>query len=473
VCCALLAACGSRLTPQERSAVLAGSGGAADAGAGGTGTGGAGGAAAGTAGPAATAGSGGGGQASGGNGGGAGGAGSGGGGGGSGGAARTCTGRGGATATGVTANEITLANASDISGPVPGLFESAQQATKAYVAYFNATQGGICGRKLKLISLDSRTDSGGDQQATIQACQKAFALVGSMSGYDQGGAQAAAGCGIPDIRTASVTSQRQRTAVSFGTNSTKVNLFPAAVPDFFKAKYPAAAGKAAFLYLNSDVTRQNAKSWISAYQKRGFTWVYEQAVDISDFNYSPYVLQMKQKGVRFVTWLGAYQQAARLAQAMRQQGFTPDVFLLDPTAYNPEYASQGGAAVAGTWVFINTILLEEIGSSPEMQLYRQWLSRAAPGAKPTYFGMYAWAATALFVQLAAKVGPNLTRPALIQQLRGVRGYTGNGMFAAQDVGAKRSSPCAAFIRLQGGRWTRQSPSRGWTCAGLVDSGVGG
>ena len=35
---------------------------------------------------------------------------------------------------------ITLANISDISGPVPGIFESAQEATRAYVAYFNADQ---------------------------------------------------------------------------------------------------------------------------------------------------------------------------------------------------------------------------------------------------------------------------------------------------------------------------------------------
>ena len=89
-----------------------------------------------------------------------------------------CQGTGGATDKGVTAGEITIANISDISGPIPGIFQSAQQATKAFVEYFNATQGSVCGRKLKLVSFDSRTDSGGDQQATSQACEQAFALVG-------------------------------------------------------------------------------------------------------------------------------------------------------------------------------------------------------------------------------------------------------------------------------------------------------
>ena len=89
-----------------------------------------------------------------------------------------------------------IGNASDISGPVPGLFESAQDATKAYVAYFNSTSD-ICGRKLKLVTYDSRTDAGADQQAYTKACDEAFAMVGSMSAFDSGGAATAQGCGLP------------------------------------------------------------------------------------------------------------------------------------------------------------------------------------------------------------------------------------------------------------------------------------
>jgi len=59
---------------------------------------------------------------------------------------------------GISDSEITIGNASDISGPVPGLFESSQEAVKAYVAYFNSTSD-ICGRKLNLVTYDSRTDA--------------------------------------------------------------------------------------------------------------------------------------------------------------------------------------------------------------------------------------------------------------------------------------------------------------------------
>jgi ABC-type branched-subunit amino acid transport system substrate-binding protein len=447
------AGCGSALTPQQRTEVLAGSGGNGG-GQGGAGTGV-------SAGPGGAAGS----DSSGGSGGGAGTS------GGGGGAPVQCQGTGGASDTGVTANKIKIANASDVSGPVQGLFQSAQQAVKAYVSYVNST-GGVCGRTLELLGLDSRTDSRGDQEATAQACSQAFALVGSMSAYDQGGAATASGCGIPDLRAITTTVQRQQVAVSFGVNSNKVNFQSTAVSGYLKGKYPDAASKAAFLYLNSEVTKQNQASFVKAFTSQGFTFVYEQAIDIADFNYAPYVVQLKDRGVRYVQWLGSAQHAIRLLQAMKQQGYKPDAFVMDPVAYDANFVKQAGAAAEGITVFTNTALLEEGGGNKEMQTYRTWLGRAAPGAVPDYFGFFAWGATKLFVELAAKVGPNLTRKAFLDAIKGVHDYTGGGLFSPQDVGGKRTAKCWAFIRLQGGRWTREAPASGFRCGELVNTGIG-
>src|SRR6185312_17360025 len=121
------------------------------------------------------------------------GGGSGGGTGGSGSGSDTCVGTAtGSSATGVTATSISLGNASDLSGPIGGLFSSAPQAVQAYVAYFNATHpNGICGRKLTIHSYDSQTSDAGDNQQTLTACQADFALVGSVSAFDSGGAASA------------------------------------------------------------------------------------------------------------------------------------------------------------------------------------------------------------------------------------------------------------------------------------------
>jgi ABC-type branched-subunit amino acid transport system substrate-binding protein len=372
---------------------------------------------------------------------------------------------------GITSSAIKIANASDISGPVPGLFQSAQQAVKAYVAYFNSSQT-ICGRKLDLMTLDSRTDSGGDQQAAVKACDSAFAMVGSMAAFDQGGAKTVADCGIPDVRAASVNPPRQNSSVVYSANSVQVDEIPAVVPDYLKKKYPAASQKGAFLYINAGSAKSNGLSWIAGWKKRGFKWLYTAGIDVTEFNYSPHVTQMKQKGVKYVQFIGAYQQAVRLATAMQQQGFKPDVFLLDPTGYNPDYVKSGGSAVEGTKVFTNGALFEESSSNPEMRLYMSWLQRVAPGATPSYFGMFAWSAARLFSEQAVRLGGKLNRASLLSALAAQRAWNGHGLFAPQNVGGRHTAGCSSIITLKNGRWVRESSGR-FICGSVLNTGVGG
>lgn len=353
--------------------------------------------------------------------------------------------------TGITDKDIVIGNSSDISGPVPGLFEASQDAVKAYVAYFNATSD-ICGRKLQLKSYDSRTDAAADQQAYTKACDETFAMVGSMSAFDSGGASTAQDCGLPDIRSAGVTSDRQACTTCFGAQSTMANEFENAVPDYVLKNYPDAAKHAAMLYINAGAAAENGKTQAAAMTKRGMHFDYVQGIDISEFNYSPYVQQMKDKGVEYVQIIGATAQFVRLAQAMKQQDFKPQVFMIDPTAYNSDFVKSGGDAVEGTTVFINFTPFEEAASNKELQLYISWLQQVKPGAEPSFFGLFSWSAARLFVERAAALGGKLTRASLIADLRKVDNWTANGMHSPQHVGPHHTGDCWRFIRLQHGRW---------------------
>ena len=218
---------------------------------------------------------------------------------------------------------------------MPGLFESSQDAVKAYVAYFNSTSD-ICGRKLKLNLYDSRTDAAADQQAYAKACDEVFAMVGSMSAFDSGGAATAQPCGLPDIRSAAVTRDRNACSTCFGAQSVNTGEWENAPGDFVKKNYPDAAAHAGLLYINAGAAAENGPVEVNAMKKRGLHFDVVQGIDISEFNYAPYVQQLKDKGVEVVFFVGAYQQSVRLRQAMQQQGYKPDLYLRDPTDYNPE-----------------------------------------------------------------------------------------------------------------------------------------
>jgi ABC-type branched-subunit amino acid transport system substrate-binding protein len=370
--------------------------------------------------------------------------------------------------TGITDTTVTLANIADVSGPVPGIFTSAQQATRAYVAYFNATSS-LCGRKLQVLTLDSRTDASGDLVGYTKACDAAFAAVGSMSAFDTGGAAKAQDCGLPDVRAAAVSDARNACGTCFGVQATDLHAFQNAVPDFLLANYPDSSQHAAMIYVNEAASVQNAKVMQEAGEKRGMTFVYSSPFDVAEFNYTAYVQRMKDKGVRVVQFVGSSDEAVRLARAMQVAGFRPDVFLLDPTAYDPAFVRGGGSAVDGATVFVDFTPLEESARSDELQLYMRWLQQVSPGAVPSYFGMFAWSAARLFVEQAVALGGNLTRANLVARMAKVHDWTDHGLHAPQDVGGKTNSNCWRFLKLQGGRWAPVGGST-YLCHGETKTG---
>jgi len=176
---------------------------------------------------------------------------------------------------------------------------------------------------------------------------------------------------------------------------------------------------------------------------------------------------MEDKGVRYVQYLGDYTGALKLAQAMEQQGFKPDVYMLDPTGYNANYISQGGSAVEGTTAYINFVPFENMSSSAEETLYYQWLQQVRPGAKPTFFGLFAWSAARLFTTKAQLLGGKLNRASLIDQLRNHSdGWTGLKMHAPQYIGSKRVSDCWRFVQVKNGQWVPVGGTAYW-CHGVT------
>ena len=61
---------------------------------------------------------------------------------------------------------------------------------------------------------------------------------------------------------------------------------------------------------------------------------------------------------------------------MEQIGYKPDLYLRDPTDYNPDFVETGGDAVDGTVVFLNFVPFEEANTNKEMGLYQAGSSRS-------------------------------------------------------------------------------------------------
>ena len=365
--------------------------------------------------------------------------------------------------TGITDDKITVANVADISGPVPGIFTPAQQAVAAYAAYFNSTSD-ICGRKLAVKNYDSQTNTSADAVATQKSCDETFASVGSMEAFDSGGAAIAARCGIPEIHAIITNGVRASSCDScFATESPSGGYFQNAIPDYFTKVNKAATQKAAMLYVGVAASVDGAKAQIQGEKNRGWKFVYEASFDIAEFNYGPYVQKLKTSGARIVQLFGSPDMAVRMAKAFKAANYTPDYFVMNATSYDKAFEAAG-SSVDGSIIYVDFTPIEEAAGNPELRLYLQWLGQVAPGARPTYFGMYAWSAARLFVEKAAGLGGRLTRANLVRELRTAKAWTSNGLHSPRNVGGKTVPECWRFLQIKGGKWSPLGPTK-YSCTG--------
>ncbi len=367
--------------------------------------------------------------------------------------------------TGITDKEITIATIADVSGAVPNGFKSAFDAMNAYVAYFNSTST-ICGRKLALRTIDSGLSANGSNAASKAACASAFAVVGSFSAFDGGGAEVTAGCGQPDLRASAVERARQQSPTTFMAmpmNTDQPYLQPWI---WAKQKFGAEAIKnSGFVYLNAGASKAIVDGWMKATAKHlGYVWKKVILVDLTGVpNWNGYANQLKAAGITFVT-TNLADFTPKMAAAFKQADYHP-AYLSDGSVYGQKYLSGAdGAAMDGTYLWTQTMMIEEADRVPEMARYQTWLQRTG-GDAPSYAGAQAWAAGVLFTQLATELGGKLTRASLVQAAAKVHRFTGNGILPPTDPGARRTSGCFTIMQIVGTRFKRVTPFP-YTCGPL-------
>ncbi len=377
-------------------------------------------------------------------------------------------GNGGATDVGVTADSVTAANVSILTGPVPGLFAGAVNGTDAFFQYQNSL-GGVYGRQLKLLPGDDQFDCGQNKALTQADSSKALAFVGSFSLFDNCGADVFnANPTIPDVHNAlSVTAQHE--VNNFSSQPIRLGM-QTGVIDYFKAKNSDAVQHAASLI--GDV--QSAKdSWTgeqAAMQARGYSFKYTRIYEPTETDFTADIVRMQAAGVKMLILIAAdVKGIARIESAAAQQGFHPQITALGASAYDPTLVPLAGAAsVEGAYFFLPTAMYlgEDRAVNSEVDLFLTWLSKTHPGANTDLFTVYGWASARLFVQALKAAGPKVTRVALAAALKGIHGFTANGLFPPEDPPTKTPSQCYIIAVVHGGKFARvDDPGAAFRCDG--------
>jgi ABC-type branched-subunit amino acid transport system substrate-binding protein len=370
--------------------------------------------------------------------------------------------------TGIAPTTVTVGNVSTLTA---GLFEGAAVGLKAYAGYANS-QGGVHGRKILVDSYDDTFAGAPNKQATSEAIQKDFAMVGSFSLQDNfGGTVLAANPQVPNV-TVSLDTATADLPNSFSP-SPAGNGWPLGPLAYFKNKFPDAIAHTGSLVADqpSAITKWNGER--AAMEHLGYHIVYDSQFDITTTDFNQYVISMRNAGVKILFIEQMPQNyAAAVVKALNLQNFHPEL-VLGASTYSQELVPNSGGAAAIDGAFLeqgySLYLGEDAGSIPAVNTFLTWVQNVSPGFKPDLFTLFGWLSGELFAQALGSAGTNPTRGSVLKALRGVTSFSGGNLQGPGNPAAKQPGNCYIIAHIVGGKFERldtppiNGPTHGYRC----------
>jgi branched-chain amino acid transport system substrate-binding protein len=368
---------------------------------------------------------------------------------------------GGATAKGVTPTEIKVGAIVSASGPLPGATEGSYRGAQAYLTKVNAA-GGVCGRKITLLKGDDGLDPQRARSEFLRLEPQTFAMVGGYSVADSGFADLVQSTQVPYVGV--IVDPAGRGPTFFP--KVPVNASNTGLYQYYRNAYPNVS-KMAFLYADVGGVRANAPTGRESLKKVGFQLVYDSGLSAISPDYTSDVITMRDRGAQGV-YLFAFElnMHVRIARAMRQQNYEPPLKIAQ-IGYNSKLIELLGDTANGWTSHLDHLpmLTEgEAAKSPALADFLTWNQRVAPGAQLDLFPVAGWANAALFVEALRSLGPDVTRPRLVEALRKIQRFDGAGILTPRSPNGGEPGGCFVVVRVKDRRWVREHPDTGFDCS---------
>lgn len=372
---------------------------------------------------------------------------------------------GAATGPGVSPTEITVGNVSQLSGLVPGFAQTSINGAKAYLNMVNS-QGGVCGRMIKMVVADDRFQSATNRSETEKMADKVLALVGSLSVVDDGGAPVIDERGLPDV---SLPTTKTRVAAKNNFSPNPIDPNPqagnglAGILEYFK--HTDGIKKPAIFYQNVATGVNQANSYKIDFQRAGIPVADENVYPVSPTatNFNTEANHMKSTQVDFVITVAEVNAMANLARAFESVDYFPKVPFYGAQVYGKKFLQLAGRAAEGTRVGLIFAIPEEAPGNKAMVQFNEWYARTAPGQDVDFFSLASWVAADMFVQALRAAGPDPTQAKLLAELSKITSFEANGVVARINPAQKQAPTCFHVVAVEGGKWVKKHPAQGFAC----------
>jgi len=392
---------------------------------------------------------------------------------------------------GVTAKTITVTVVADVNNSIrPGLFKGSWDGMKAWGDYINS-KGGLACRKVVVIQGDSKLSPTDSTNAVSAACANSVAMVGTTALFLQDVTpmenckdKAGATTGLPDLALLQTEPAQQCSQISFAAlglaascpySGTGPRTFRVGytAPDFYFNKFGATALHGVFV-IPKDLPSTIAATMpgIRAENKMGIASDAEfgKSGTAIQTDYTEVAQALKSHNSTYARNGLDYKGTVLMRKEAQVQGVnTVKVWDCTTQCYDNRLIQEGGAAVEGQYVWLNSLPFEDKGSNPELDTFLKYVT------KPDGFSLQAWVSGEIFARAVADTIKanngdvnSITRVNLLRAIRGMHDFDANGLVPKIDVGRKIGSSCLVGMQVQGGKFVRVDP----TTPGTFDCDAG-
>ncbi len=366
---------------------------------------------------------------------------------------------------GVTSSTITIGQITTTSGPVPGLFQDANDGLDAFAAYVNAN-GGLAGHQIKVVHEDDAFNCNTYTQELKSLSTRVFAVVGSYTLEDT--------CGKTVLASDPSLLDVQGVVLDPSLYSSPNVFTPTPLPpgfittgyQYMKNKFPADITKTASLYAGTSVA--DAKEQELAAQSIGYKYVYTRSLGPTDTNFTSDILRMKNEGVKLVDLTSDnVKTVATFVQEADQQDFKPDA-IFGSSAYDSHFLQLLGSTPAANVYAPLTYSLylgQDRAAVPGLNTFLTELDKVKSGESASLYSVAAWGAGLLLAQAMADAGAQVTPASTIAGMSHVTSFDAGGLISPSNPAKDQPSVCMDIAGIRNGKWVRLDPSSGFECDG--------
>jgi len=316
---------------------------------------------------------------------------------------------------GVSKNEIVLGSIQDLSGPLAGFGKQLRLGMMLRVDEVNE-QGGVNGRKIKLLF----EDSGYDPKKAVLAAQKLvnqdkiFMMVGHI-GTAQNNAAMPVQFEKNVINFFPVTAAREMyepfNRLKFAFAATYYDQMRMTLPKLVREK---AAKKVCTIYQDDEFGNEVVRGAEDGLKTMNMSLVEKTSFKRGATDFSSQVAKMKAAGCDFVVLGTIIRETIGTIGESRKTGFNP-TFLGSSAAYTDLIHRLGGKAMDGLYA---TMTVQNPYTDDSSQQISFWAKKYKTkfNEDPAVFSVYGYLVIDSFIQAARKAGANLTTDTFIKAM---------------------------------------------------------